>query len=519
MKRLFLFVSCMIIVLESTFAYYESSDFSNYPNVSIDLKPYSSNDAPTILRTLVGDTISLTYNFTMYGTKRLDFELLAPDTIWVKNAKKPQLNKHYYLCYAYNGKRVDYEKYADGSPFFRNESFENVIFVLNNILDNDELGRTCIQLNELSTKRTIIWHIENEVTLRDLTLENKINNYVIANPLYYEQKNKDKTYIQQSTFVNAIFEFTFYSSEYSYPNTFKVNLRSNKSKIQVSVKEDAESEEKLVSLNLSSGFRTAAPYKFVTKDDYIEQQQQYTSDISLDDSFFLPITIDGYIYDLTAQESVDISKKTGYIYAAEKHYGSYRYYLYCQGRKMRLDYYDVGKVDPDKLAFLQRRGNEGVELREATAIQKDKEQQLKDKQKATAYAQKIAQQKDEFVNKNIFLTKAALVSTKYQCGIDLNIFNCYNKTIKYIDFTVASFNHFNDPQKDEIGVGQKSAQCIGPIDPKHSGRFVFDELFWDKNSIITSCRLTYIKITFTDNTSVSFSGWGNIKTHYKEANF
>ena len=82
--------------------------------------------------------------------------------------------------------------------------------------------------------------------------------------------------------------------------------------------------------------------------------------------------------------------------------------------------------------------------------------------------------------------------------------------------TVNAYNTFNDPQKDEIGNTQKGARCIGPIAPKETGYYLFNELFWNENGVITNCRVTSVKITFTDNTSVSYSGWANVKKHYQE---
>lgn len=515
MKRisLFIFFTTFIVVYMS--ADYKSSDFTNYPELNIDIKQYSSfRDGSEIIYSIIGDTVAITFNAPIYGKKRVDFELTEPDTIWVKKVKKPKLNKHYYLSYAYKGKLMPYDRLPDGSPYFQNTSFDNIIFIFEGAQSHDEIGRTCIKLRELSTMRTVIWHIENDVTISDITLQNKVNHYLNNNPIYYEKRDLDGhecNKVMKASAVDAFFEFTFYASEYSYPNAFDIKVKDNNSRLLVTIEE--QSDEKIAYLYISQliGTRAGTLYQFVKTDDAIKREQQHLEDAPLDSTFFLPITMDGLAYDVLEKKMIDLSSKIGYIYTAEPHFSSYRYYLYCNGKKFRLESYseDVKDIDIDKLSFLHRRGDNGIELREKTAIIKDKEQQ-----------EVVRNQKKEFINQKIFLAGIRLVKGKYhQCGVDLKIFNCYNKTIKYIDFTVAAYNKFGDPQKDEIGNSQKNGRCIGPVSPQEITYFTFNELFFDKNEIIKSFKIQSLKITFVDNTTLMFSGWNNIKTHYQTAMF
>lgn len=512
MKRisLFIFFTTFIVVYMS--ADYKSSDFTNYPNLNIDIKQYSSINGLEIINTIIGDTVSVTFNAPVYRKKRLEFELIEPDTVWVKKVKKPKLNKHYYLCYAYKGNYMPYDSYPDGSPYFQNTSFDSIRFIIESVETSDEIGRVCIKLRELSTMRIVIWHVENEVIISDLTLQNKVNTYVKNNPIYYEKRNSDGhdgNKVMKSSSVNAFFEFTFHASEYSYPTPYEIKVKDNNSRLLVAVKEKEQSKEEIAYLYIYPGIKNGASYKFIEKDEATRREQQRLKDASLDSLFFLPIVIEGLVYDLLDKKMVDLSSRTGYIYAAEPYLSSYRYYLYCDGKKIRLEPYDIKDIDADKLSFLQRREDEGIELREKTAIIKDKEQQ-----------EVVRNQKKEFINQKIFLAGIRLVKGKYhQCGVDLKIFNCYNKTIKYIDFTVAAYNRFGDSQKDEIGNSQKSGRCIGPVSPREIIHFTFNELFFDKNEIIKSFKIQSLKITFVDNTTLMFSGWNNIKTHYQTAMF
>jgi hypothetical protein len=512
MKRISLFILFATFTVAYMSAYHKTSNFTNYPNLNIDIKQYSSTNGFEIINTIIGDTVSITFDAPVYGKNRIELELIEPDTIWVKRVKNPKLNKHYYLSYAYKGKHMPYHKNPDGSQYFQNTSFNSVKFIIESVELNDELGRTCIKLKELSTMRTIIWHVENEVTISDLTLQNQVNNYVKNNPLYYEKRETDGDFrnnVMKSSSVNAFFEFTFYASEYSYPNAYDIRVKENNSRLLVAVRENEQSKEDTAHLYIYSGIKQGASYKFIEKDEAIRLEQQRLKDIPLDSTFFLPIILDGLVYDLLDKKMVDLSSRIGYIYAAEPYLSSYRYYLYCNGKKIKFESYNLKDVDADKLSFLQRRRNEGIELRERTAIIKDKEQQ-----------EVVKAQKEAFIDKKIFLAGIRLAKGKYyQCGVDLKIFNCYNKTIKYIDFTVAAYNKFGDLQKDEIGNSKKSGRCIGPVSTKEITHFTFNELFFDKNEIITSFKIQSIKITFVDNTTIMFSGWENIKTHYQIAMF
>ena len=77
-------------------AYHKTSNFTNYPNLNIDIKQYSSTNGLEIINTIIGDTVSITFDAPVYGKNRIEFELIEPDTIWVKRVKNPKLNKHYY---------------------------------------------------------------------------------------------------------------------------------------------------------------------------------------------------------------------------------------------------------------------------------------------------------------------------------------------------------------------------------------------------------------------------------------
>lgn len=94
-------------------------------------------------------------------------------------------------------------------------------------------------------------------------------------------------------------------------------------------------------------------------------------------------------------------------------------------------------------------------------------------------------------------------------GLDLQFYNGYNKTIKYIDLTIRPYNRVGDLTHDEIGRDVMRLQLIGPAEPKTIFSNNFDELFYDDNNIIHTLVITYIKITFTDNTTKKITDINN----------
>lgn len=115
--------------------------------------------------------------------------------------------------------------------------------------------------------------------------------------------------------------------------------------------------------------------------------------------------------------------------------------------------------------------------------------------------------------KQIFITNQDYVYAEYggRFGLKWTFYNCFGKTIKYIQITVKSYNQVDDIQRDDLGRSEASAKCIGPIEPGDFGTYSFDNLFWDDNDVIRYLRPTYIKITFKDNSTKCYSGWDNIK--------
>lgn len=521
-----------ICFCSNLFAAYVSSDFSNQPPVNVSgVKRFASNDPAILLTNMVGDTINISYDgISSYArTARVEFELITPDTIWIKQVKKPKVNKHYFLCRALNGVKVDNMNYSDGSPFYKTPKFTEEPFVVEKLLSNDTFGRVCVGLTSVKTGKKIIWHIENKCIVTNLTQMNNMTSELADKPLCVQYDNSFVTIKNQ--YVKCQFEFRASVTSGSNNATTRVE---NNACLVISFEERYTSKLKNLYYYFGKGTNKYASYKFNSQEECEKHNAKVAAeiarverlakeDVKNDSNFIFPIVIESEIHDVITDQDLNLAHRTCYIYATtpSKIYGT-DYLAYCNGMKIQIEDYseEIDKADADKKAFLKRRGTQGAELREQLAIQYDKEQTEKDNVKAADYKKKSSAKKAEFVKKQIFLIEQFYTTGEYsRCGVGINIFNCYGKTIKYVDFTATAYNTFDDPQKDTMGNSQKSARCIGPINSKETGYFLFDELFWNENQVIQNCRITSVKITFTDNSTVSYSGWSNVKQHYQEYYF
>ena len=117
----------------------------------------------------------------------------------------------------------------------------------------------------------------------------------------------------------------------------------------------------------------------------------------------------------------------------------------------------------------------------------------------------------------IFITGIGYVfdSNEYShsYGLRFDVYNCFSKTIKYVEFTLTNYNGVGDIQRDDMGRSTRTVRGIGPIEPEDGGRYSWDDIFWDERGIIKDSKLTSVKFIFKDGTTRVFSGNANIRKH------
>lgn len=194
-----------------------------------------------------------------------------------------------------------------------------------------------------------------------------------------------------------------------------------------------------------------------------------------------------------------------------------QYTAWAFGKLKEGNVSEVTFVDKSHFDFLTNRGNKGVDVRSKLAYSADSLRNLKCQYYLDSLDAEIKRIKKETYNKikknQIFIHKELYSYSDHQSGKKFRFFNCFNKSIKYIEMTLVAYNAVGDVQRDDIGRSSVKLKGIGPIPPDEYGTYDWDELFWDDNDIIERVVLTKITITFMDGTIRTFSGKSNIDKH------
>ena len=160
--------------------------------------------------------------------------------------------------------------------------------------------------------------------------------------------------------------------------------------------------------------------------------------------------------------------------------------------------------------YLNKRGISGEYARRAVAKENDMAYAkfyLDSLEQATLKLMEDLQKTYNFYKKNkVFILGEQYSYSDYKFGKEFKFFNCYSKDIKYVNMRIVAFNQVGDVQKDDIGNYAKDVRCIGPLVVGEVGVYDFDDLFWDDDDIIKELRVVELKITFSDNSVITFSG-------------
>ena len=114
---------------------------------------------------------------------------------------------------------------------------------------------------------------------------------------------------------------------------------------------------------------------------------------------------------------------------------------------------------------------------------------------------------------SLFIFNLKTARSDYMFGLELNLYNCFSRTISRIELTITPYNASGRVQQDKYKRAARDIRCVGPIPPGEPAQFVFDELFWDDSGRIKFMRLTAITFYFTDGTHRSYYGHAQILKH------
>lgn len=164
-------------------------------------------------------------------------------------------------------------------------------------------------------------------------------------------------------------------------------------------------------------------------------------------------------------------------------------------------------------SYILRANVEGYEYRKELARQRDSISVMGRLEKLMNYLEELKSYYDELDKKQIFLIGKEFAFGDYSdFGLELEFYNCFKKTIKYIKFETKSYNKFGDSQGDYFGKKVSGGTCVGPLESGESAKWRFDELYYDKNDMIEYVCVTKVIFTFLDNSTLTFTDINSHKT-------
>lgn len=190
---------------------------------------------------------------------------------------------------------------------------------------------------------------------------------------------------------------------------------------------------------------------------------------------------------------------------------------YALGEEFSFPATALSFPDESTKAFIESRGKAGVERRKAVALNNDDKRGEEYIQRVVARAERQLERLNALEKfrqqKKILILSQEYSFSSYQFGLKFDLFNCYQKDIKYVNMTISAYNSVGDLQRDDIGRSKTDIRCIGPLEKGEIGTYDFDKLFWDENDIIQKLVVTNVKVTFMDNSVLSYSGQKNVELH------
>lgn len=194
--------------------------------------------------------------------------------------------------------------------------------------------------------------------------------------------------------------------------------------------------------------------------------------------------------------------------------GFYEYNITNNIRINQSIHYYIGWNDA---CFLIKKENDGALQRKDVARITDSVHtinRLKKYLEAIRHLQIIDSLENSFIKNEIFIVVQEYVYGDYDYfGLKLRYFNCFDKTIKYIETEITPYNRVGDVEPDDLWHSSRLTRLIGPLEPKESCYFTNDELFKDEKDVISRLVVSSVIITFMDNSTKTYNGHELIQKH------
>lgn len=251
----------------------------------------------------------------------------------------------------------------------------------------------------------------------------------------------------------------------------------------------------------------------ISRADYVKDsvlianQRKETEKFAMLDSVPSPVMFnesysnDGYTF-----------QKNSIVYAYQISNDYCKLKVMCKGSATQVPVEEVSFKDNSRLEYLKERGISGIEIRKEVARQQSLEGE---KSQEDLWKKEYDSAIKDINNRQLFLCSKDYAHSEYSSffGLELKFYNCFKKTIKYIEITTHAYNDVNDLQTDYLGKSRANVKAIGPLEPGEYGTYTFDEMFLDKYDVISYVYVTGVKFIFMDGTTRVFSGKTNVRNH------
>ena len=425
------------------------------------------------------------------------FNLLEPDTIWVKQSKKPKEGKHYYILHQYNasyqmnGKKVEL---YDITPI---ESIIGHQFIV------DEVNQSDIILTSLSDGMKIKLHpsLLNEFYL--FTSRRFTNELVsLLGKKLYSPKSGDYSKYNKQYNIHVVTEIQPYIF---FNGKVKINLSFTPTLYYNSALATYEQYQKDSMLTAEYNKHYVINYYVIPNIEFDEDKLGHITDYRHTGKIGIlaktrSCIVGQSIYQGLFEQSSYIDDGTCITIAGVDTILDKVYYKAIDGRKVfYIEEKNVYFVWDSY--FFDHHTDETAYINTLRASSKDEQDAFFEYSNSREYElylediETIHKFEKQFAKYGIFMEKCKPYQDYSSVGIELSIVNYSKKTIKYIELTTTAYNSVMDP------VSTKTVKGIGPVFPGDKAEFDFEDVWY--SSIIATHRPKSIVITYMDNTKTT----------------
>lgn len=209
-------------------------------------------------------------------------------------------------------------------------------------------------------------------------------------------------------------------------------------------------------------------------------------------------------------------------------YTSGKYYGYLLGHDVTLSENMVSAIDPSDKSYLLSRGFTGQNERKFSAQKFDAAIAASYKTRLKHYQDSLRRVEEEAERERLriqaqkkkdakaylqYLQRNKIILQDYDWKRDygdytltIEVFNCFSKAIKRLDFTVIALDSNGYPRWYDKGRSVKKIWFnVHAIDPYEKTNIYWNDLYYDGDYDIEDFMITSAVITFVDNTTMTFS--------------